>query len=653
VRLRFIAAGLLACALALPVIAQEPRPVRLSASTFDISGQVDLGYAWRYAPGDGLGRESPAYDDSQWMTVQPALATGDLSPRNWNGVGWFRRHMLVSPDLQSKTLALRFAAPGSARLYVDGRPVLTLGQTENATPEIPGARREAALIRLNGQPHLLAVRYVYPRDAPRPAEGIGFAVSLSNRTDTTDDDRREWTVAVRGAVMALPIFLALFHLTLFGFNPRARENLFYALEMLTFAGIVLREYRSVLLATEAQRAIADRAGNGLPIIAILFGALTYYALRTRPWPKSWRLFVAAGVVLYGASFLNSRVLDYGWMLYFFALIAEIIRIERGRTIMKREGARFYLISFAAFGIAVVLQILINFGVLESVAGVHEVYVFGILASAIGMSLFLARTLGQSRIYEAENKRKTEELTQARDLQLSMLPREMPILAGLDIAAATQPAAEVGGDYYDVRAAGEDSLLFAFGDATGHGLSAGIVVTAAKALFISLTPSASPGNLLAQCDRAMAAMQLGTLRMCLSLAVVSPRSITIASAAMPPLLVFRAATGEIEEVGAGGLPLGGRTPSLAEERSASLAAGDTVLFASDGFAELRNPAGRQLGYDGATAAFRRCAQAPTANEVIEHLFAEVTQFRTAHPQDDDITFVVVKVGVPQSTKLSSL
>ena len=71
---------------------------------------------------------------------------------------------------------------------------------------------------------------------------------------------------------------------------------------------------------------------------------------------------------------------------------------------------------------------------------------------------LASTLGQSRIYEAENERKTRELTQARDLQLSMLPGEMPRLPGLDVAAATQTAAEVGGDYYDVKPAGDGALL---------------------------------------------------------------------------------------------------------------------------------------------------------------------------------------------------
>src|SRR5262249_2460297 len=154
-------------------------------------------------------------------------------------------------------------------------------------------------------------------------------------------------------------------------------------------------------------------------------------------------------------------------------------------------------------------------------------------SAVGMSLYLASTLGSSRLQAVENERKTRELVRARELQLSMLPRAMPSLPGLDVAAATQTATEVGGDYYDVRLAGGGGLLFAFGAATGHGLAAGIVATAAKALFTSLAPGAAPRELLVHCDRALAAMRLPTLRMCLSLAHVSPRGVTIACAAMPP------------------------------------------------------------------------------------------------------------------------
>lgn len=113
------------------------------------------------------------------------------------------------------------------------------------------------------------------------------------------------------------------------------------------------------------------------------------------------------------------------------------------------------------------QVLVNFGLLGSVAGVRAVYVFGILVSAVGMSLFLARSLGQVRVHEAENARKTLELARAREVQLSMLPRALPAAAGLELAAETHTAAEVGGDYYDARATGDGSLLVAFGDATAR------------------------------------------------------------------------------------------------------------------------------------------------------------------------------------------
>jgi len=112
--------------------------------------------------------------------------------------------------------------------------------------------------------------------------------------------------------------------------------------------------------------------------------------------------------------------------------------------------------------------------------------------------------------------------------------------------------------------------------------------------------------------------------------------------MPPLMIRRAATGEIEELGAGGLPLGSRMRGNYEERTATLDAGDTILFASDGFAELADPAGRQLGYDGVVESFRRAARAATASDVIERLTADIAAFRGSRPQDDDITFVVVRV-----------
>jgi hypothetical protein len=631
-------------ALALPLSAQEPNPAHIAATSLADPDGVELTFAWRFAPDDGASRQSPELDDSRWRRVKPQLMTNDLSSKDWTGVGWFRRHLLIDPALQRRSLALRITSPGIATVYLDGHLVLDRSAA-GAPPEIPSARSDGCLVALTGNQHVLAVRYVYPAGAPWPASGIGFRLTLARPIlAATTVEQRGWIAALQGGIVALPIFLALLHLVLFAFDRRARENLFYSGEMLAFALIVIHEYRDNLFPSEAHREIIDRVVHGAPVLAVLFGLLTYYEVRIRTRPRTWTAFVAAGILLFAACYVAPNA-EYIWMAYFFATVVEVVRLERLGPTFQREGTKPFMATFDLFGVAIALQILVNFHVIESVAGIHEVYLFGVFASAVGMSLYLARKLGQSRLLEAEHARKSHELTQARDLQLSMLPRELPRVACLDIAVTTLPAAEVGGDYYDVRSVDDDTVLFAFGDATGHGLASGIVVTAAKALFASLSVQESPGSLLALCDQAMRAMQLRTHRMCLALARVSQSSVTVASAAMPPLLIHSVSTNGIEELGTGGLPLGSRLTTHYEERQATLRQGDTLLFASDGFAELLAPDGRQLGYGGVADAFLDSVRAVSAHEVVERLVMKASSYRGSSPQGDDITLIVVRVGKP--------
>ena len=181
-------------------------------------------------------------------------------------------------------MVLRFTAPGTGRVYLDGAMVMEVGNNA-APPDIPNVRSDAVLIRLDAGSHVLAVRYVYP---PRPERAFGFALSLSRQRPVAAPPNEQVIIALRGAVLALPIFLALLHIGLFSFDRRAKENLFYALEMFTFGAILVHEYREVLFASDAQRALVDRMSSGLSILAILFGGLTYYALRTRPWARRVR-----------------------------------------------------------------------------------------------------------------------------------------------------------------------------------------------------------------------------------------------------------------------------------------------------------------------------------------------------------------------------
>ncbi|MEA2162322.1 MAG: two-component system, sensor histidine kinase ChiS [Thermoanaerobaculia bacterium] len=641
-RARMLFAGSILALLAFAAAAQEPQPARISATFLAADGGVDLDFAWRSISGDGAQFQSPELDDAGWIAVNPRLTSSDLPPGRWTGVGWFRRHLLIDPSLQRRPVALRIAAPGLATVYLDGRVVLSSSR-HGAAPEIPSLRSDGCIIRFEGNRHVLAVRYEYPKNARRLPAGIGFRLSLGSAGFLPGNvEQPGWVAVLQGAVIALPIFLVLLHLALFAFDRSARENLFYAGEMLAFAVIVVREYRFNIVQGDIERQLLDHVNLGAPLIACMFGLLTYYAVRLHRFPRSWKLFVGSAAVLLIACYVLPGATEYIWMTYFLAVMLEVVRLERRGATRQREGGRFFIATLAVFGVAIVLQMFVNFGVFESVAGIRQVYLFGIFASAVGMSLYLARTLGQSRVIEAENARRSAELAQARELQLSMLPRELPRIAGLDIAATTLPATEVGGDYFDMRKGEDGSVLVAFGDATGHGLAAGIVVTAAKALFASLRADEPVGSLLGDCDAALRAMQIPTLRMCLALSRISPREVVVASAAMPPILIHRVSTGAIEELGVGGLPLGSRLTTRYAERRATLAPGDTLLFASDGFAELTNANGLQLGYGGVAAAFANVASLPTSSQIVEQLLGQATAYRGAIPQGDDITFIVVRV-----------
>ncbi len=248
---------------------------------------------------------------------------------------------------------------------------------------------------------------------------------------------------------------------------------------------------------------------------------------------------------------------------------------------------------------------------------------------------------QQRLLAVEYDRKTFELEEARRFQLSMLPKEVPLHSAYDVAVFTRTATEVGGDYYDFRLAG-DVLSITIGDATGHGAKAGTMVTVVKTLFAGYDGRSEPGAFLGDAAEKIKRMDLGRMAMALSLARFEGRHLMVASAGMPPALVHRAATREIEEIVISSTPLGTLGTEY-EQTAVELASGDTVLFQSDGFPELMNDAGQQLGYVGAMERFATAAQEASANDVIARLSEQARAWHGEAPPNDDVTFVVVRVA----------
>lgn len=243
--------------------------------------------------------------------------------------------------------------------------------------------------------------------------------------------------------------------------------------------------------------------------------------------------------------------------------------------------------------------------------------------------------------EAENEQRAKELEEARQLQLSMLPKQVPQFPDLEIAAYMKTATEVGGDYYDFHVADDGTLTIAIGDATGHGLKAGTVVTATKSLFNELAGEKDLPLMLKRFSHALKKMNLRSLFMALTVARVKNNGLTITAAGMPPILIYRANERHIEEVFLKAMPLGCVTSYNYKQQEVALGSGDIVVLMSDGFPERFNPANEMLGYDQARHTLASAAHL-SSQEILLRLVQAGDEWGQSRLPDDDVTFVVLKI-----------
>ncbi len=243
---------------------------------------------------------------------------------------------------------------------------------------------------------------------------------------------------------------------------------------------------------------------------------------------------------------------------------------------------------------------------------------------------------------AENERRGRELEEARRFQLSLLPRELPALAGYELAVSMTTATEVGGDYYDFLSDRPGELVLAVGDATGHGPAAGTMVTAVKSLFMAGGGAAGPATFLAHATGVVHRMGLYRMAMALAVARLAGRTLTISSAGMPPVLHYRARERRVDEIELAGTPLGARAEFPYAERSVELAPGDALLFLSDGFPEMPDRNGEPLGYERVRELFGRAAEGG-AEAAVAALRAAALDWTAGAPPCDDVTFLVLKAS----------
>jgi serine phosphatase RsbU (regulator of sigma subunit) len=236
----------------------------------------------------------------------------------------------------------------------------------------------------------------------------------------------------------------------------------------------------------------------------------------------------------------------------------------------------------------------------------------------------------------------DELVLARELQSSLIPKVLPQTPSYELGAFNHIANTVGGDIYDFVPLPDGRLAVLFGDASGHGMAAGLVMAVAHASFrTQLEIDPSPGAITASLNRILC--RTGGSRSffssCYLLFETDGRF--VATLAGHPQIVKLDASGKaVERIGRGAYPLGVKTGITWDELQGSLARGERLLLHSDGLTESRNALDVEFG-DALVETVARSEPAASAAETVASLVSEWKTFTAGKAADDDVSIAVIR------------
>ncbi|HXH37528.1 MAG TPA: PP2C family protein-serine/threonine phosphatase [Thermoanaerobaculia bacterium] len=234
----------------------------------------------------------------------------------------------------------------------------------------------------------------------------------------------------------------------------------------------------------------------------------------------------------------------------------------------------------------------------------------------------------------------DELELARDLQADLIPKVPPQTSEYEIAAYNRIANTVGGDIYDFVPLSDGRLAVLFGDASGHGMAAGLVMAVAHAAWrTQLDVDPSPGAIIGSLNRILC--RTGGPRSFFSCCYVllDRDGSFITTVAGHPQIVKIAAGKVVERIGVGSYPLGVKSGMKWEELHGSLAHGERLLFHSDGLTEARNANEKEFG-DAFVDAIIGWNSAASPVTLVDTFVGEWNLFTGGRPPEDDVSIAVI-------------
>jgi sigma-B regulation protein RsbU (phosphoserine phosphatase) len=248
---------------------------------------------------------------------------------------------------------------------------------------------------------------------------------------------------------------------------------------------------------------------------------------------------------------------------------------------------------------------------------------------------------------AERQRISSELSIAHDIQMGLLPCELPEIAGCDLFARVIPAKEVGGDLFDVAVMEDGRVLVVIADVSGKGISAGLFMAVAKTLLgVARTHGRTASGIVEFLNNQLSARNDALMFVTMFLGIFDPRTGELAYANAghnPPYI--RRGNGKVEPLaGRHGVALGINGGETYTCQTTMLRDGDLLLLYTDGITEAQD-ASEALFSERRLEEFLLSTSGESAGEVGAGVIEAVMEFQGAAPQFDDITLVALRYTAP--------
>ncbi|HTB97429.1 MAG TPA: PP2C family protein-serine/threonine phosphatase [Terracidiphilus sp.] len=598
------------------------------------SGSVDLVNGWREHDGDDLGWAQPAFDDSQWQTVElDSLGASESKFR------WYRLHVKLPHGHMHEHLLI-VGGEGVYAAYVNGQPV----EDARLQPWYEQKRPVEEIIPLEDDEDdfTIALR-------THPAQmyalwhlplfltvSVGSADAMDNERVSFESQR--YYAAIPSIAINLVLMLAgLGAFALFRSQLGHDEYIWLSayLLLLGISNGLLYCSSSGVFALAVNNLLADPMVYVVTVVQIEFT----FRFAGRSVSKIWRAYevsllaplAANALVALGRVSTSAYVTFQAAMILPAALLLPVLLLIWYRKGNREAG---WLIVPSLFPAAMSAlydvgnaSLFTGWGKLDFLANPIPVgpvvlqlsdladFLY-VLAIAVVMFFRFTRV-------SREQTRAAAELGAAREIQQRLVPAKPPRIAGYTIEAAYFPAQEVGGDFYQIFAQGLGTQMLVVGDVSGKGLKAAMTGTLALGALRALaTQGLGPAEVLMRLNRQLAQTAEDGFVTCVCARVTEMGEVTIANAGH--LAPYK---NGVEIVVEAGLPLGIAVDVEYTESTLRLGSSDVLTFMTDGVVEARNGAGELFGFERTSGISGKSAE-------------EIADTAQQFGQEDDITVLTL-------------